>query len=84
LIGVWTLAVAVMLALFVWAWSAVLVRTRAATTRDSFVMLRISLLLFFGVELLVSWSAIRLLQPSECCNGKAYAIRHFLSHCQIL
>src|SRR5882672_1263729 len=45
LIGVWTLAVAVMLALFVWAWSAVLVRTRAATARDSFVMLRISLLL---------------------------------------
>src|SRR6266545_7223493 len=42
LIGVWTLAVAVMLALLVWAWSAVLVRTRAATTRDSFVMLRIS------------------------------------------
>src|SRR5712691_8144641 len=42
LIGVWTLAVAVMLALFVWAWSAVPVRTRAATTRDSFVMLRIS------------------------------------------
>src|SRR3989442_8827363 len=42
LIGVWTLAVAVMLALFVWAWSAVPVRTRAATARDSFVMLRIS------------------------------------------
>src|SRR6266540_1923824 len=42
LIGVCTLAVAVMLALFVWAWSAVPVRTRAATTRDSFVMLRIS------------------------------------------
>src|SRR6266571_3987948 len=42
LIGVWTLAVAVMLALFDWAWSAVPVRTRAATTRDSFVMLRIS------------------------------------------
>src|SRR5467141_1448605 len=41
LIGVWTLAVAVMLALFVWAWSAVPVRTRAATARDSFVMLRI-------------------------------------------
>src|SRR6266850_538543 len=45
LIGVCTLAVAVMLALFAWAWSAVPVRTRAATTRDSFVMLRISLLL---------------------------------------
>src|SRR6266540_3047480 len=42
LIGVWTLAVAVMLALFVWAWRAVPVETRAATTRDSFVMLRIS------------------------------------------
>src|SRR6266704_1672169 len=42
LIGVWTLAVAVMLALFDWAWSAVPVRTMAATTRDSFVMLRIS------------------------------------------
>src|SRR6266849_646024 len=42
LIGVWTLAVAVMLALFDWAWRAVPVRTRAETTRDSFVMLRIS------------------------------------------
>src|SRR6266550_2610012 len=41
LIGVWTLAVAVMLALFDWAWSAVPVRTRAATARDSFEMLRI-------------------------------------------
>src|SRR2546422_1841515 len=45
LIGVCTLAVAVMLALFDWAWSAVPPRARAATTRDSFVMLRISLLL---------------------------------------
>src|SRR6266545_2877955 len=45
LIGVCTLAVAVMLALFDWAWSAVPVRTRAATTRDSLVMLRIALLL---------------------------------------
>src|SRR5712691_6200562 len=45
LIGVCTLAVAVMLALFDWAWSAVPARARAATTRDSFVMLRISLLL---------------------------------------
>src|SRR5467141_1207747 len=42
LIGVCTLAVAVMLALFDWAWSAVPARARAATTRDSFVMLRIS------------------------------------------
>src|SRR6266513_1034246 len=41
LIGVWTLAVAVMLALFDWACSAVPVSTRAATVRDSFVMLRI-------------------------------------------
>src|SRR5216117_1679230 len=64
LIGVWTLAVAVMLALFVWAWSAVPVRTRAATTRDSFVMLRISTPVF-DVELLVSWSAIRLLHTSR-------------------
>src|SRR6266576_2468163 len=38
LIGVWTLAVAVMLALFVWAWSVVPVRTRAATARESFVI----------------------------------------------
>src|SRR6266702_6575248 len=72
LIGVWTLAVAVMLALFVWAWSAVPVRTRAATTRDSFVMLRISLTPVFGVELLVSWSAILLLHPSDGCKGKGY------------
>src|SRR5437867_10822709 len=42
LIGVWTLAVAVMLALFAWARSVVPVRTRAATTRDTFVMLRIA------------------------------------------
>src|SRR5438093_4029620 len=62
LIGVATLAVAVMAALFVWAWSAVPVMPRAATTRDSFVMLRISYSCF-GVELLVSWSAIRLLHP---------------------
>src|SRR2546425_12732015 len=45
LIGVWTFAVAVMLALFVWAWSAVLVKARTAT-RDSFVMLRIVVLLW--------------------------------------
>jgi hypothetical protein len=45
LIGVCTLAVAVMLALFVWAWSAVPVSMSEATTRDNFVMLRISLLL---------------------------------------
>ena len=38
LIGVCTLAVAVMLALFVWAWSVVPVRTRAATARESFVI----------------------------------------------
>ena len=38
LIGVCTLAVAVMLALFDWAWRAVPVRTRAATTRESFVI----------------------------------------------
>src|SRR6266550_668435 len=47
LIGVCTFAVAVILALFAWAWIAVPVRTSAATTRDSFVMLRISLLLFW-------------------------------------
>src|SRR5216117_1131896 len=41
LIGVWTLAVAVMLALFVWAWSAVPVRTRAQQFRASFVWRRI-------------------------------------------
>src|SRR6266545_5370404 len=63
LIGVWMLAVAVMLALFVWAWSAVPVTTRAATARDSFVMLRIKYS-WVGVELLVSWSAVRRLQPS--------------------
>src|SRR5437667_9260609 len=45
LIGVWTLAVAVMLALFVWAWRAVPVRARTAT-RDSLVMLRIVVLLY--------------------------------------
>src|ERR1041385_1078864 len=38
LIGVWTLAVAVMLALFVWAWRVVPVRTRAATAREIFVI----------------------------------------------
>src|SRR5436190_2446547 len=70
LIGVWTLAVAVMLALFVWAWSAVPVRTRAATTRDSFVMLRISLTPVFGVELLVSWSAIRLLHLRKAVRSR--------------
>src|SRR5882762_1942113 len=65
LIGVCTLAVAVMLALFVWAWSVVPVRTRAATTRDSFVMLRIRTPRRCGVELLISWSAIRRLHASE-------------------
>src|SRR6266436_5168965 len=64
LIGVCTLAVAVILALFVCAWSVVPVRTRAATTRDSFVMLRIRTPMF-GVELLISWSAIRRLHASE-------------------
>src|SRR6266404_8932581 len=67
LIGVWTLAVAVMLALFVWAWSAVPVRTRAATARDSFVMLRI-LTPRFCVELLISCGAIRRLHASEAMS----------------
>src|SRR5882672_5279663 len=47
LIGVCTLAVAVMLALLVWAWSVVPVRTRAATSRDSFAMLRIRTPIFW-------------------------------------
>src|SRR5882762_5909885 len=54
-----------MLALFVWAWSVVPVRTRAATTRDSFVMLRIRTPRKCGVELLISWSASRRLHASE-------------------
>src|SRR6266545_336962 len=84
LIGVWTLAVAVMLALFVWAWSAVLVRTRAATTRDSFVMLRISYscvlcraISQFGVPF--GSSTLR-----EACQSKAYASRRFSVQCQII
>src|SRR5438477_8702437 len=80
LIGVWTLAVAVMLALFVWAWRAVPVRARTAT-RDSLVMLRIVVLLY-GVELFDSsdWhSALRLLEASI---SKAYANRRFPMHCK--
>src|SRR6266566_9061146 len=69
LIGVCTLAVAVMLALFDWAWSAVPARARAATTRDSFVMLRISYSCV-GVQLLVSWSAIRRLHHSGSLSGQ--------------
>src|SRR5467141_1849737 len=81
LIGVCTFAVAVMLALLVWAWSVVPVRTRAATTRDSFVMLRIRTPMF-GVELLISWSAIRRLHASKPSHGKAYANRQFPRRCQ--
>src|SRR6266581_4590658 len=85
LIGVCTLAVAVMAALFVWAWSAVPVTTRAATTRDSLVMLRISYSCF-GVELLVSWSAIRHLHYSGavprqglCQAPNSCALSNFLT-----
>src|SRR5438045_7664610 len=39
--GVWTVAVAVMLALLVWAWATVLVTTSAVTARVSLVRMRI-------------------------------------------
>src|SRR5438045_911120 len=39
--GVWTVAVAVMLALLVWAWTTVLVTTSAVTARVSLVIMRI-------------------------------------------
>src|SRR3989442_3372593 len=88
LIGVCTLAVAVMLALFDWAWSAVPARARAATTRDSFVMLRISLLLVWCLAI-SQLEAIRLLHTSGgqswqglCQAPVSLAMSNFLTNCQ--